>query len=137
MKTLTKAQVFQHMDENVRVGKSPGEGLEYYVPGGKWSGVLIISPLRAFLNDDTLFRIKPRTHTINSYEVPAPETEAPAMDAAYWCLHPLVRNGVYFSTWDGFETDQNALRNGLWLSKEDAIANAKALRGEDPFMEGE
>ena len=75
----------------------------------------------------------PRTHTLNGYDVPAPETEAPEVVAEYWTLDPTCDDGVFSQQWGSDKIDQNALRHGLWLSKEDAIANRKALRGESPY----
>lgn len=77
--------------------------------------------------------LEPRTHTLNGYDVPAPETEEPEVGMAYWTLDASEPDGVYEFQWGSDRIDRNALRHGLWLSKEDAIANAKALRGENPY----
>ena len=135
MKTLTKAQVFQHMADNVRVGKSPVDGLQ--IEGvsriGEWSNINKDISIDRLYKLDGEFRIAPRTHTLNGYDVPAPETEAPESGAVYYGLHVLGDDGVEDYEWEGDKHDKNALRHGLWLSKEDAIANAKAMRGEDPY----
>jgi len=133
MKTLTKAQVFQHMADNMRAGKMPTDRLQSSVGDGDWSEVRVSSPIVGFLTDDIEFRIKPRTHTLNGYDVPAPETEAPEVGVEYWVLMATSKAGVGSYSWAGDKQDQNALRNGLWLSEEDATANAKALRGENPY----
>lgn len=127
------------MADNVRAGKMPTDRLQSSVGDGDWSEVRVSSPIVGFLTDDIEFRIKPRTHTLNGYDVPAPETEAPEVGVEYWTLDTAERDGVFSYEWEGkgYQHDQNALRNGLWLSKEDAIANRKALRGEDPYKEAE
>ena len=135
MKTLTKPQVFQHMADNVRAGKSPVDGLQ--IEGvsriGKWSNINKDISIDRLHKLDGEFRIAPRTHTLNGYDVPAPETEAPEVGVNFWALNPWVDCGITKEVWRNTNTDQCALRHGIWLSKEDAIANAKALRGEDPY----
>lgn len=133
MKTLTKAQVFQHMANNARTGKSPVDGLECLIDGIKWDSISMNSPIGGFMSGDTEFRITPRTHNLNGYDVPASETEAPAIGTKYWVLDSFERDGVCQHSWSGDKCELDALRNGLWLSEEDAIANAKALRGENPY----
>ena len=133
MKTLTKAQVFQHMADNVKAGKSPVDGLEAKSEVIEWTDVPKYVCVSEIVEDYFEFRLAPRTHTINGYEVPAPEIEEPAVGVVYWNLDPFDLDGVYFHRWAGRDVDQKSLRNGLWLSKEDAIANAKALRGENPY----
>lgn len=135
MKTLTKTQVFQHMADNVRAGKSPVDGLQ--IEGvsriGKWSNINKDISIDRLYKLDGEFRVKPKTHTLNGYDVPAPETDAPEVGTEYWVLDSFERDGVCQHSWGGDKCDLFALQNGLWLSKEDAIANRKALRGENPY----
>ena len=136
MKTLTTAQVFQHMTDNVRAGRSPIDRLQVYENDDwcdVWRGVTVIKIATAYPR----IRVTPCTHNLNGYDVPAPETEEPDVGRQYYGLNSLEDNGVDGYQWGGDKLDKNALRNGLWLSKEDAIANAKALRGEDPYREAE
>lgn len=137
MKTLTTEQVLQHMADNVRAGKSPVDGLECVIGGNEWGCIGMGMSLAMLMSEVAEFRLAPRTHTINGYEVPALEIEEPEDGAEYWVVNPFHEDGVNMYKWVDDETDQNAIRNGLWLSKEDAIANAKALRGEDPYKEAE
>lgn len=131
MKTLTKAQVFQHMADNVRAGKSPVDGL--LVGNAKpWEPTL--KNVASLIDSGNFeFILAPRTHTLNGYDVPAPETDAPEAGAEYWYLSAFKPDGVRCATWMDKPHAHNALKNGLWLSKEDAIANRKALRGENPY----
>lgn len=139
MKTLTKAQVFQHMADNVRAGKSPVDGLQAKSGTVEWIDAPESIYVGELISGYFEFRLTPRTHTINGYDVPAPETEAPEAGGEYWVIDASEDDGVYSYECEYYEerADQNALRNGLWLSKEDAIANAKALRGENPYKEEE
>lgn len=133
MKTLTKAQVFQHMTDNVRAGNIPVYGLEFYTEAKQWETLERYVEIQVLFEVDYDFRITPRTHTLNGYDVPAPETDTPEYEAEYWILNALGDDGVLEYLWVSGSDDKNALRNGLWLSKEDAIANAKALLGENPY----
>lgn len=131
MKTLTKAQVFQHMADNVRADKSPVDGLRVG-DGSAWTQMSQGYTISAIVMTESHFALAPRTHTLNGYDVPAPETEAPESGAKYWVLNSWDKDAVTFTHWSGTDGDRNTLKHGLWLSKEDAIANRKALRGEDP-----
>lgn len=137
MKTLEIQQAFQYMTNNLRAGKSPTDRLQAKSGKGGWIDVPEDVYVSEMASGDFEFRIAPRTHTLNGYDVPAPETEAPAMDAEYWFIAPWADKGVYCDKWNGCGGCKNTLRNGLWLSKEDAVANAKAFRGEDPYDDSE
>ena len=136
MKTLTPEQVFQHMADNVRDGKSPVDRLRVG-EGSAWVPMSEQSCISGITSGNFEFILAPRTHTLNGYDVPAPETEAPAIKAKYWMFDSFESDGLCSDEWDGVEYDQNALSNGLWLSKEDAIANRKAFRGENPYDDSE
>lgn len=132
MKTLTIEQVFQHMADNVRNGKSPVDRLQVFTTKGI-AELLEGTSISELANDYHQFRIAPRTHTLNGYDVPAPETEEPEVGTEYWVLDSFERDGVCQHSWGGDKCDLFALQNSLWLSKEDAIANRKAMRGENPY----
>lgn len=137
MKTLTLGQVFRQIAYNVQEGKSPVDRLRVG-NGSTWGPMSQGYTISALVMTELRFALAPRTHNINGYDVPAPETEAPDVGAEYFALNAQCGDGVHFSTWDGCSSyDKNTLRHGLWLSREDAMANAKALRGEDPYKEAE
>lgn len=137
MKTLTTEQVFQHMADNMRTGKSPVDRLQAMSEKIAWTDVPDDIYVRKLASGYFEFRIAQRTHNLNGYDVPAPMDEAPEVGTKYWYLDNFESDGVCWTTGDDTPEDHNALRNGLWLSEEDAIANAKALRGEDPYKEAE
>ena len=138
MKTLTKKQVFERMADNVRNGKSPVDRLRVG-RNSEWIQLSEQACLSGIASGKFEFILAPITHNLNGYDVPAPETEAPEGGVDYWVLDATEDDGVYKYEWEYYEerVDQNAIRNGLWLSKEDAIANAKALRGENPYADNE
>lgn len=136
MKTLTKAQVFQHMADNALAGKSPVDRLRVG-NGSTWGPMSQGYTISALVMTELRFALAPRTHNLNGYDVTAPETEAPEVGVEYWTLDASEPDGVYEYQWGSDRLDKNALRNGLWLSREDAISNRKAFRGEDPYKEAE
>ncbi len=79
----------------------------------------------------------PKTRIINGFEVPAPETEGLRQGVMY-CISVPTNKGFYCECeWVGdLEFDFLLLERGLvFLTKEDAIANAKAMLGIDPYAE--
>jgi hypothetical protein len=76
---------------------------------------------------------------INGFEVPAPESVELEDGAAYYI--PSVSNKEFYgySEWiDPLKFDLRSLKRGLvFLNKEDAIANAKAMLGINPYEESE
>lgn len=80
--------------------------------------------------------MKPKTHIVNGFEVPAPESEPLKTNVKYYCSDSSEPDWFFWSTWVGDETDTMWLaRNLVFLNKEDAIANAKAMLGIDPYKE--
>lgn len=72
------------------------------------------------------YRIKPKTIRIGEIDVPEPVRSAPMKQQKYYVAHPL--SGAYMTLWDGNETDNQWLRNGLiHLTREAAELHAKAL----------
>lgn len=75
----------------------------------------------------------PKTRTINGFEVPAPETKEPESLANYYLAVISTEDFYRGETWTGWDSDRFWLKQGLiFLNKEDAIANAKAMLGIDP-----
>lgn len=74
------------------------------------------------------FRLAPRTIRVNGVEVPAPEKDAPALGARYYLVE--IDSEKYFAEleWAGTTSENTWLERGLvYLTKEDAIARAKAM----------
>ena len=80
--------------------------------------------------------MKPKTRIINGFEVPAPVTDPDSMKVGdkYYCADGSESSWFFWSSWAGDETDKMWLERGLvFLRKEDAIANAKAMLGINPY----
>jgi hypothetical protein len=77
-----------------------------------------------------------KTRIINGFTVPAPETEAPELGANIFV--PFITNNIFFSNypWEAKNWDYLCLNRGLvFLTREAAVANAKAMLGIDPSKE--
>lgn len=81
----------------------------------------------------------PKTHMVNGFEVPAPETKALNDHVAYYIPSVFSEEYCVGITWGDYElSDKRALsRDLVFLNKEDAIANAKAMLGIDPYKKVE
>ena len=90
------------------------------------------------ISDYDIIGMYQETRIINGFEVPMPETEEPKYGTRYY-LASLDKKLLYsYVIWDGRGRAKLWLERGLvFLSREDAIANAKAMLGIDPFGEEE
>ena len=81
---------------------------------------------------DYEFRLKPRTITVNGREIVEPERKALEDDQAYW-VPSIAREELQSqANWAGDAFDLRCLERGLvHLTKENAIAHAKAMLGID------
>jgi hypothetical protein len=89
--------------------------------------------------DEWKVRRKPRTHVVNGFTVPAPETEAPAVGAMFWFSNPSASDWCAPGfKWAGELWDLNLLSRGLvHLNEDAAAANGKAMCGVDPHSKEE
>lgn len=78
----------------------------------------------------------PKTHIINGFEVPAPVVEEPNEGDMYFTANILEAEFYEEERWSVGSYDLRLLERGLvFLNKEDAIANAKAMLGINPYEE--
>ena len=85
-------------------------------------------------NNQNIIGMYPETRIINGFEVPSPETTELELGCTYFAPH--LQADCYFARffWDGDARDMRSLKRGVvFLNKEDAIANAKAMLGIDPY----
>ena len=77
-----------------------------------------------------------KTHEVNGFTVPAAETTAPKHKTEYWTPYLANYDWVNDYIWDDDVVDKRLLVRGLvFLQKEHAVANAKAMCGIDPAAE--
>jgi hypothetical protein len=80
-----------------------------------------------------LYRRKRKTRVINGFVVPAPETKVPSIGTTIFIADPARDSWYSYTPWSTALYDQLWFsRNLLFLNKDDAIANAKAICGIDP-----
>lgn len=82
--------------------------------------------------------MKPKTRIVNGFEVPAPESLPLNSGDDYYCAD--VNSWYFYENypWSGNDMSMLWLKRGLvFLAKEDAIANAKAMVGIDPYGDEE
>ena len=85
-----------------------------------------------------LVRRKQVTHEVNGFTVPAPLRFAPAKGAVCFAACTLAMEFAYKMYWAGDAIDETRLKRGLiHLTKEAAVANAKAMCGIDPESDDE
>jgi len=79
------------------------------------------------------FRRKQKTIKVNGFDVPEPVRE-PLKDNVNYCIpDPKMEDLFDYQTWTGHRLDMVWLSRGLiYLTKENAIAHAKAMLGIDP-----
>lgn len=80
----------------------------------------------------------PKTRTVNGFEVPAPEAEVLNVGSLYFIA--CTRHMGFYDThkWFDEKIDKRYMERGLvFLTKDDAIANAKAMLGINPYKESE
>lgn len=128
--TLTGREVLRLLADGVGI-----EEFEWCY-GGIWHHMNDTSVEVSWLQKGTAvhFRRKAKTHIVNGFTVPAPETKAPASGVGYFIVNMF--DDAWFDdiqSWDNNDVEFKWLRRGLvFLDKDAAIANAKAMCGIDP-----
>ena len=91
--------------------------------------------LENVLHNPELFTLAPRTHTVNSFVVPAPMDVEPEEGAKYWIPAMPVNEWTVVNMWPDESFDLLCLKRGLiHLTEAAAVANAKAMCGIDPAL---
>lgn len=125
---LTTAQVLRHVADNLDAGRNSGHGLQIHADG-KWEDIK--SPVVVMHADE--HRLKPRTRMLNGFEVPAPLDVMPEIGEEYWSVRMSGFNGAICFQCSGDRIDRRLFdRKMMFATKEDAVANFRAICGFDP-----
>lgn len=118
------------MVAEVAARAAEGDVIEHSVTGGiYWS----IKPEATGFLVGVLYRNKPRTISVNAFEVPEPMRSAPKRDTLYFAAAINAPDLYKPAYWNDEYWDMLWLSRGLCHStKEAAIAHAKAMLGIDP-----
>lgn len=88
------------------------------------------------ISDEYRFRIKKTMREINGFSVPIPLKEPPPAMTKYFLIDLSNYSFSANITWNNLDIEQMWLERGLiFLEKEDAVANAKAMLGINPEQE--
>lgn len=86
------------------------------------------------LTSHIIYRVKPRTITVNGFEVPEPMRDKPSKGCAYFISSTVDTNMFIRDTWIDDKLGNRWLDSGLChTTKEAAIAHAKAMLGIAPL----
>lgn len=128
MKDLNEFQKLCKENMDVALAAANGEEIQYFNQHGVW-----MSKTGGHLNAGVKYRIKPRTITVNGFEVPEPMRETPEIGSQYWIATTTSQSLAGDVVWDADIADLLWLSRGICHStKEAAIAHAKAMLGIDP-----
>lgn len=111
-----------------------GEQIQWYGWGGQWHPIEHDTIMKALSGEDAAppehFRLKSSTITVNGREVQAPETVEP--EGYFFIADPAHDDLCISAIWRKDFQKKIALQRGLvHLTKENAIAHAKAMLGID------
>ena len=124
--TVKGNEMNKHRNYEFIVAFAAGKEVEYFC--NKWHKVTDLYQL----SGDTQLRMKPKTKTINGFEVPVPMDKEPKPDSKYYYAD-VNNDELYFSTWYTASYDKLQFKRGLCFSnKEDAIKTSRAMLGIDP-----
>jgi hypothetical protein len=123
--------LLRHIADNIENGKEWFVELECKNLGNRptWDDVV---------DHHDWFKLAPRTHMVNGFEVPAPDTVKPQKYTAIFNGDPSMKGWCIETAWHGTEIDLRMLERGnVFLTREAAIANAKAEKGINPYAEAD
>lgn len=122
MKLLTSTETIQALLESKQIEYNYGNEKEWYK----------LKPfdftIENLLDESYSFRLAQEMTVIGDVSFPKPETKPLVKGCAYYYVNPLIRELHTVTYWKNDEVDMLLLtRNLIHLTKENAIAHAKAL----------
>ena len=121
--------LLRHIADNVENGESWTKGLA--IPEK-------LTTVQEVWCNHFSIELKPRTHVVNGFTVPAPVGGDLGGVQGCWLTDITCPEWAYGVCWVGDNQQTDWLNRGLiHLRKEAAIANAKAMLGIDPYSETE
>ena len=100
-----------------------GEEVEFFYRDA-WDSIGEMIIIDHFISDKFKFRLKPRTITINSIEVPAPFE--PKSGDMVWCLNELSEKGCEARS--AYDSDDFTAHIAYWRTEEEIKQVVEALR---------
>ena len=125
---MNQIELLRHVADNLEAGRETGEGL---LIDGLTSNATSVSGVR--WNDSECYTLAPRTHTVNSFVVPAPMDVEPDKNSPFFAIALSSKNLTPCYKWYGDSEDITLFRRGVCFhTQEAAQQNALAMLGRDP-----
>ena len=103
-----------------------GEEIEYkFKDSNGWMPQNCLT-IDGYLSDVAIFRLKPRTITVNGIEVPAPFE--PKEGEKYWCFSTCTVLGYGHNVYESERADRRFINMGAWRTEEEIKQVISALR---------
>ena len=102
-----------------------GEEVEFFYRDA-WDSIGEMIVIDHFISNKFKFRLKPRTITINSIEVPAPFE--PKEGEPYWCFSTQTVFGYGHNVYESERADRRFINMGAWRTEEEIKQVVAALR---------
>lgn len=104
-----------------------GENLELaHATIQEWECLTDNYMLSVFDNGSYIFRLKPRTITLNNIEIPAPFE--PKEGETYWCFSTQTVIGYGHNVYESERADRRFINMGAWRTEEEIKQVVSALR---------
>ena len=120
-----------HPYKHVLQAVANGEQVQWKDDAGGWHDQSSYSVLLTVANRNyelERYRVKPRTITIGTFEVPEPVRTAPEMGQTYFLADTTSDEGVTKWSWDGGDTDLRWLKRGvIHIDEGAALLHVEAL----------
>lgn len=129
---MTPKEFLEQALKNVNNGRPIGHGLLY---GDEPSEAVCLHHIDFTRLGDS-YSLAPKTHIVNGFEVPVPETEPLVEDSTYYFApNHFSKEGYTEELWIGAVADYLALKNKqVFSTKEAAQANQKAQAFINPNL---
>lgn len=119
------ADIMMEYAQVAQESETPWEEFEFCDEGAENWRQLVCSPI--FCKTFS-YRRKPKMSKIGDYEYPAAETKVPVIGSPYFYPCVYLHELHSYDNYEGYPTDDSILLRGmLHLTKENAIAHAKAI----------
>lgn len=131
---MTEIELLEHVLGNLKAGNIAGYGLVY--DDGRLCTAKNLYHIAC--HDPDALQLAPRTHIVNTFEVPAPESEAPEKGQDVFIPDHGLSKGCAVFYWEDVPMHRRFLKNKqVFLTKEAAILNQKAQAGVEPYKGGD
>jgi len=124
MKNKHAKEIMMYAEDWLETNK-PWERWRFRIPGGEWKDFTRSHPTWSEIHE---YRRKPKTITINGFDIPEPMRESPINGTIYWVVDFYSDKGAEDFKWNDDAFDFKMLAKSICHSTEEAAKlHAKAL----------